>query len=109
VRALALSLVFLTGCASLDKATDAMATRKTAVVCQAADLGTTAYALHVGAVEMNFIPIPALFALKLGLMAWIWWGTTDESWALSDKSTRIFVSALGCIPAASNINVIVHQ
>lgn len=87
--------ILLTGCSTL-------ATKEVAIGCQVADIVTTYRALHMGAVELNPIPIPLLLAIKLGLIVWIW---KSETWDKESKVTRSAVSLLGCIPAINNIKV----
>jgi hypothetical protein len=92
--------LLLTGCASLGS-------KDAAAGCQVADVASTHYALHhnPSASEQNPIPVPALDVLKLDLASYIKWGVSDEDWDNSWIGVRVFITALGCGAAVSNVRV----
>jgi hypothetical protein len=99
VAALAIGVIIqCTGCAAL-------ASRDAAAGCQVADVASTHAALHwnPNAQEMNPVPVPALDAIKLALAAYIKWG--NNHWEEAPPVVRIFVTALGCGAAISNVRV----
>jgi len=75
------------------------------VGCQVADAATTMYALHTGAIELNPIPIPVLLALKVFIIVWAL-DHTKEQWETESEGARATIALAGCLPAASNLNVI---
>jgi len=86
----------LAGCATL-------ASKETFVVCQAADIVTTVRALKLSAtaVETNPIPLPLLFALKIGLMIFVWnseWNEDKDS-----EVARAVINVLSCAPILGNL------
>jgi hypothetical protein len=92
--------LLLTGCSTLGS-------KDAAAGCQIADVASTHYALHhnPAASEQNPIPVPALDVLKLALAAYIKWGVSDEDWDNSWIGVRVFITALGCGAAVSNVRV----
>jgi hypothetical protein len=92
--------LLLTGCSTLGS-------KDAAAGCQVADVASTHYALHhnPSASEQNPIPVPALDVLKLALASYIKWGVSDEDWDNSWIGVRVFIMALGCGAAVSNVRV----
>jgi hypothetical protein len=88
-------------------ACETLASKDAAAGCQVADVASTHYALHHNptATEQNPIPVPALDVIKLALASYIKWGVSDEDWNAAWPPLRIFIAAVGCGAAASNIHV----
>lgn len=84
---------------------EALASKNAVAGCQVADIASTHYALHHNPAleEQNPIPVPILDVLKLALAAYIKWGISDADWEASPQGVRIFVTALGCGAAISNV------
>lgn len=78
-----------------------LATKEAAIGCQVADIATTYRALRLNplAYEANPIPIPALLAIKVALIIWIW----RSDWEKEAKGTRAVVSLIGCAPIPGNL------
>lgn len=95
-----LLLLVLPGCAALGS-------KDAAAGCQVADVASTHYALHhnPNSSEQNDIPVPVLDVIKLALASYIKWGISDEDWNNSWIGVRIFITAVGCGAAVSNIRV----
>lgn len=94
MKKLVLALIFLLqGCSAL-------ATKEAAIGCQVADIATTARALHFGAAELNPVPIPILYALKLGIIWYIW---RSPTWNTESETTRAAVTIIGCAPVLGNL------
>lgn len=89
-----LVLAALAGCSML-------ATKEVAIGCQAADIVTTYRALHLNslAYETNAIPLPALLALKIALMIYIW----RSDWEKQPEGPRAAVAVIGCAPVPGNL------
>ncbi len=100
MRSVLVAMLFLSECETL-------ASKEAAAGCQVADIASTRYALHhnPNAYEQNSIPVPALDIIKLALAAVIKWGISDEEWNSSSRGLRIFITAVGCGPALTNIHV----
>ncbi len=100
-----LALLFLLpGCAVLSD-------RRTVAGCQVADGVTTYIALKKGAVELNSIfsnwSPQGILLFKLFLAYTVYKALPDAERATgSDKFAMGIASAVGCIPAVSNIGVI---
>ena len=93
-----LSMLLLSGCAQL-------ASDGAIIGCQAADVGTTAYALRHGAVEAN----PLLQNMNIGTMlavkALLAWGIVTFV-PKQDVVARSTLNVLACGTAIHNINVV---
>lgn len=79
-----------------------LATREAAIGCQVADIATTYRALHLNslAYETNAIPLPALLAIKIALIVWMW---TSEEWDKMPEGGRAAVTIIGCAPVPGNL------
>lgn len=88
---------------SLLSGCETLASRDAAAGCQMADAGSTYYALHRNPTleEQNSIPVNVLTVLKLALAAYIKWG--DNHWEEAPTGVRIFITAVGCGAAISNV------
>jgi hypothetical protein len=93
-----LSIILNNGCTIL-------ATKEAVIGCQVADGATTLYAIHHGAMELSPIPVPAILAFKVFIIVWALQYSKEE-WEREDKASRAVIAAAGCVPAASNLNVI---
>lgn len=82
-----------------------LASRDAAAGCQVADIGSTYYALHHNPAleEQNSLPVNLLTIVKLAFAAYIKWG--DTHWEEAPVGVRIFVTAIGCGAAISNVRL----
>lgn len=100
--AIAMLLIALSGCAVISD-------RRTVAGCQVADGVTTYVAMKKGAVELNGLfhgwSGSQILAFKL-LLAYIVYKSLPEKPTDGERFAMTIASGMGCIPAASNINVI---
>lgn len=98
LAALAIVISFA-GCASF---AEALGSKEVFVGCQVLDVATTVRALRLSstAYEMNAIPLPALFVLKLALAVWVW---RSNFWEETHPAPRIVINALACSPIPGNL------
>jgi uncharacterized membrane protein len=69
-------------------------------------MATTLYAVHhLGAVELNPIPVPILLAFKVFIIVWTLKHTKEE-WEQENEGARAVIAVAGCAPAVNNLNVI---
>jgi hypothetical protein len=99
-----LVLFLLTGCLSIprDQEPPLYASKELFVACQAADVGTTLYALHLGAVEMN--PFGLWFIL--GLKVWVSFQRYRLDKEINEEGGGIVLNVIACSPIPNNVNVI---
>ena len=102
MKAMILAALLLSGCAVLGD-------RRTVAGCQVADGVTTYVAMKKGAVELNglfgSLSGTQILVFKL-LLAWFVYHALPEKPTEGDKFAMGVGSALGCIPALNNYNVI---
>jgi hypothetical protein len=92
-------VVVLQGCAALQS-------KEVAIACQVADVGTTMYGKHIGAVETNPL-VPnnnALLFIKAAIVALLW-----TQWDKMDDFGRGAATILSCLPVGNNIAAIREQ
>src|SRR5258708_1867102 len=96
-------LVWLSGCVSFpqDKV-PFYASKEGMVACQTADVATTAYALHLGAVELN--PLGIGFILVLKGLAIVSRYKYDKE--INEQGAGIALNVISCLPVVNNIKVI---
>lgn len=101
-----LLLVLLSGCLSVprDQEPPFYASKELFVACEAADVGTTWYALAHGAVELN--PLGLVFIL--GLKAIVTYNRYRLDKEINEEGGGIVLNVIACAPVINNVNVIKH-
>ena len=90
-----LAAVLMSGCTTL-------ASKEVLAGCEVVDMVTTMRALRLSATayEMNPIPLPVLFLLKIGIVWWVW---HIPGWNESPPAPRVVVNAIACAPIPGNL------
>lgn len=104
-RAIAvLVILLLSGCLSVprDREPPFYASKELFVACEAADVGTTLYALHLGALEMN----PFGLWIILGLKAIVTYNRYRLDKQINEEGGGIVLNVIACSPIPNNVNVI---
>jgi hypothetical protein len=93
----------LSGCVSFpqDKV-PFYASKEGMVACQAADVGTTWYALAHGAVEMNPLGIGLILVLKAVAIV----GRYKYDQEINEQGAGITLNVISCLPVVNNLQVI---
>lgn len=94
MKKLVLILCLLSGCATLES-------KEVFVGCRAADMATSAYAVHVGAYETSAFPFPILIGLNIAVAIYAW-----VHWHEMDSAGKGIANVISCAPVVNNINVI---
>lgn len=99
-----LLVLFLSGCLSIprDQEPPFYASKELFVACQGADVATTLYALHLGALEMN--PLGLWFIL--GLKALVTYNRYRLDKEINEEGGGIVLNVIACSPIPNNVNVI---
>lgn len=102
-----LAAIFLSGCLSIPRDQDPpfYASKELFVACQVADVGTTWYALHLGAVELN--PLGFLLIGGIKLLAIILRYKRDKD--INEEGGGIVLNVIACAPVVNNVLVIKKQ
>jgi len=99
-----LVVLLLSGCLSIprDQEPPFYASKELFVACQAADVGTTWYALAHGAVEMN----PVGIWIALGLKALVSYKRYSLDKQINEEGGGIVLNVIACTPVINNVHVI---